>query len=560
MHNLLVRRLPAVLVSVMLFTLGGQNAATAQTPPPPATLAGKYGIFITYLSNKDSDSNRINDKEPSHPGGLEKDVWEGTVKSFSRNIDNFVGDVKRTGAQYVVFTIGQNTDNFAAPNKILDQAAANALAKPELATEPDQPGPGIVTSKTDLIGEMADKLKEAGIGFYVYFAEDSKYDGKNGNGWIAVEQGVIQEYARTWKDKKIDGWWIDGCYSSLVKDRFGTSKLAKESTDKLIDAAQSQNPNSLVFCNSEASTFRYWSERQGAIGGEENFFHRLPDPDLNDPKTSFAFNSDLSAGPDTPFANLIPDPKKPLSLDGKPVQWHVAVPLGSGYGLQDLDRFNQFYSETYLPRYIKKVTELGGAVTVDMAVTSDGRLIEKQLAVMDEVKRHVGGEPLPTNTNLALGKIAFLKSNTSPTTLQPEQINVPGVPVFAWPLFGNNGKVDEYYSKPDSKSYGAVAWNYMVDLEQASQFDQVKVTFLNDVSPSSYIVETSNDLNTDGTIKWNLSNLTKAPTPTPGAANTYTFEIPNVTARYVRLKAPNAQTGQQMAIKEFEVYNGALTP
>jgi F5/8 type C domain len=560
-HNLLVQRVSAALLSVMFLTLSGQNAATAQNSP---TLNKKYGIFIHYISNDPLDP-KYDKRLPPHPGGLEKGKWETTVKSFS--IDNFIENVKRTGAQYVIFTIGQTTDNFASPNKVLDQAAANGLGKPELASGPNEEGPGIVTSKTDLVGEIADRLQKENIDFYVYLPEDNKYDGKNGNGWIAPE--AIKEYALRWKNKKIDGWWIDGCYASLV-DRFQTPERAKAATDVLVGAAKTENPNALVFCNSEAATFRYWSENQGAIGGEEDFFHRLPDPENSFANLFPDLQKPLASGFPDSFTNLSPDPQKPLALNGKPVQWHVAPPLGSNYGFQDLDRFKKFYPEGYLPRYIKKVTDLGGAVTVDIGIAAEGKLNEEQLQEMDKVRKYVNpnsedkrqfpnGETLPTNVNLALGKIAYLKRNEKPfATLQPERINIPGFPVFSWPFFGNNGKVDEYYSKPE----GEVAWNYMVDLEQASQFNQVRVTFLNNASPSSYIIETSNDLETDGTIKWNLNEPTKA--PTPGAANTYTFEIPSVTARYVRLKNPDAQTGEkQMAIKEFGVYNistGPLTP
>lgn len=549
-YSLLARRISGVLLSVMFLTLNGQNASTAQAPPNK--LQSKYGVFIHYLSN-DVDVKDSNNPQPPHPGGIGNSIWDKTVDSFK--VDNFVKDIVRTGASYVVFTIGQDqqdeTDqngnvkgkgNFASPNSVLQKAAAIHYGKKEYETS------GVV-SQRDLVSEIIDALKKNNIDFYPYLPENNKYDVKNGD-WLAPK--VIEEYAARW-GTKIDGWWIDGCYQREAAGRFGEAGIAKANTDTLINAAKSGNPNSLVFCNSEATTFRYWSENQGAIGGEENFFHRLPDPDQ-----PFALGIAPNSKPEEELQQQFPDINKPLAFKGKPapVQWHVTPPLGSNYGFQDLDRFKKVYPEGYLPRYIKKVTDFGGAVTVDMGITAEGKLFENQLKEMDKVRDHLGGIPLPTNANLALGKIAYLKRNEKPfATLQPEKINIPGFPVFAWPLFGNNGKVDEYYSKPDSKSYGDVAWNYMVDLEQASQFQQIQVSFLNDVSPSSYIVETSNDQEADGTIKWNLSQVTKAPTPTPGVPNTYTFEFQNVTARYVRLKAPDAQTGKQMAIKEFSVYN-----
>jgi hypothetical protein len=592
-HNLLAQRVSAALLSVMFLTLSGQNVATAQANK----LQGKYGVFIHYLSNT---PDTIKPYVSSRPGGLEKDKWDKTVNSF--NIPNFVADVKKTGAEYVIFTIGQNSNNesnnyanYASPNKALDEAAAIATGNPQLASG------GTITSKTDLVGNIADALKEAGIDFYVYFPQDSIYDEKKSigadgierqTGWIALD--AIKEYAAKWRGegKKIDGWFIDGCYRTQAPSRFGTPELAKENTDKLIDAAKTGNPNALVFCNSAALTFRYWSDRQDAIGGEENFFHRLPDP-------SYALKNDVNDSDQSYEGELkrqILDTDKPLAplVSGKP-QWHVSAPLGttSGYGSNSLNEFNFFYDQSYLPQYVKKVKTLGGAVTIDIGITAEGSLDEQQLQVMDAVKSHVInnkslGEIFPSANfaNLALGKTAFLKSNNSQLgTLQPERLTTPVGTFFAWSFFGTNsdtnrtdnrrgnqryllsngnqctnGEPDctkyEYYSKPDTNQ----GWNYMVDLEQASEFNQVKVLFRDGNSGSSpgplpvpeFTVETSNNFEPDGTtIKWDAVDDITEQTSTPETKNAFTVKFKGVIARYVRVSSKDPQ----MAIKGFEVYN-----
>jgi F5/8 type C domain len=455
----------------------------------------KYGLFIHYLNSNPN---------PPHPGGIDNGLWDVTVNSFQ--IDRFVGDLKRTGAAYVIFTIGQTSENFASPNAVLEQAAAIAYNRPDLNH------PGAFTSRRDLIGELAVRLEQEGIAFYPYLPASSWYGFANGLSWVTPR--IVEEYARRW-GTAVDGWWFDGCYPSL-SGLFKTPSLAKQSTDSLIAAAKLGNAKAVVFCNSESGTRLVHSENQGAIGGEEDFFHRLPDGEL--------------------------------LFESQRIRWHVASYLGSNWGAPDLKRYAQFFGKTYLPRYIKRVSDLGGAVSVDMAVTADGALIGEQLEVMDLVKAHLrDGLPLSQDSNLALGKIAFLKSNLAPFA------NVPaagsGTDGFGhrwlfWPLFGNNGQRDAFFAAPENQ----IAWNYMVDLEAISRFNQVLVTFPPGRFATSFVVESSNDAQT-----WQRQAV-----GTAGSAGTQTLSFADVEARYVRVRAvlPNAanQTGGQMAIAEFEVY------
>jgi hypothetical protein len=455
----------------------------------------KYGLFIHYLNNN---------ANPVHPGGIDNGVWDATVNSFQ--IDRFVADVKRTAAAYVIFTVGQTAENFASPNSVLEQAAATAYKRPDLNRA------GAFTSQRDLIGELASRLEAEGIAFYPYLPASSWYDFANGTGWVTPK--IVVEYARRW-GSTVDGWWFDGCYPSL-SGLFKTPALAKQSADALIAAAKQGNPNAVVFCNSESGSWLIHSENQGAIGGEEDFFHRLPEGQL-------LFNA-------------------------RPIRWHVASFLGSNWGAPDLSRFRQFNSDTYLPRYIKRASDLGGAVSLDLAVTADGALIPEQLEVMDAVKAHVrDGLPLPEGRNLALGKLAFLKSNLAPyANLRAAGTGTDGFGHrwLFWPLFGNNGHRDAFFAAPESE----LAWNYMVDLEASPVLNQALVTFPWGRFATVFVLETSSD----------AQSWTQRATGSAGAAGTFTLSFADVQARYVRLRAvlPDApnQAGGQMAIAELELY------
>jgi Concanavalin A-like lectin/glucanases superfamily/F5/8 type C domain len=505
---------------VFTFAAGAFNPYTDLTIPLSVDKLrqSKYGIFCHYLNNPPppapGDPPPLPSVSvPSKPGGLGGGVWDATVNSF--NIPTFVQQVKRTGAAYVVFTIGQTQLNFCSPNTALQQAGATALGNANYNSQ------GYGTSNRDLIGEIAYWLNLEGIDFYPYIPASSWYDYANGTGWVTP--AIITEYSNRW-GTTADGWWIDGCYPTL-SGLFTNPALAQSSANTLINACRSGNPNSVVFCNSEANTWLIHSGNQGAIGGEEDFFHRLPDPAV------------------------------PLTFtpDGRRMQWQLCAYLGSNWGSQDLVRHNAFNAPTYLPRYVKKTASLGGATTIDMAVTATGSLLENQMLVMDEVRNHVRGTsdfltPVASVTpaiNLALAKIAYLKSNDTQQNLEAGGTGVDGYyhQWKFWPIFGNNGKYDFTFAAPVNPT----AWNYMVDLELSYAFNQVVVTFPAERYPTQFTIDTS----ANGTT-W-----TTRATRTNSNGGTKTVNLSNVTARYVRVRALAAPTGPNlagMAVVECEVF------
>ncbi len=478
--------------------------APALKPTPKKLYESKYGVFFHYLNDAGPDT-------PPKPGGIDNGVWDTTVKSF--NLDNFVADVKATGADYVIFTIGQTARNFASPNTVLEAAAATAYGDSKLNRS------GAFTSTRDLVGEMADRLTKEGIAFYPYYPSSTWFDyaatGPTTNtGWNTP--AILTEYAKRWGNN-VSGWWIDGCYPTL-SGLFKTPDVAKASTDTLIQAVRQGNPAAALFCNSENTTWMIHSDQQAAIGGEEAYFHRLPEG--------------------------------PLLFNGQPVnvQFHLTTHIGKNWGTQDLERYAQVYEPNYLPRYIKRVSDGGGVVSVDAAITHDGRIPAAHLAVLQGIKRHVkDGVALPTAPNLALGKLAQLKSNAAGNP----SLTPGGRGADAWAhnfdffgFFATNGLKNYFFAAPKDD----IAWNLMVDLEAPQSFNQVQVTFPDGRFATRFAIDVSKD------------DQSWAPQAegTATTSGTYQVNFATVVSRYMRVRAiaPNApnQTGGQMAITEVEVY------
>jgi len=118
-------------------------------------------------------------------------------------LDRFVQDFQHTGADWMIFTIGQNTSYYASPNSTLDRLA----------------GPGHC-SKRDLVLEIAQRLKKLGKRFIAYLPSEvnAPKDLRAAFAWNPKDQSefqrrytdFIREYALRY-GKNLDGWWFDGC-------------------------------------------------------------------------------------------------------------------------------------------------------------------------------------------------------------------------------------------------------------------------------------------------------------------------------------------------------------
>ena len=149
----------------------------------------KYGLFFHYL--KDNKN----------------------IGSF--NVERFADGVAEMGAGYIIFTLGQNSGYYCAPNDVY-KFYIDAKA-------------GDYTSARDLPMEIAGALSERNIRMMLYLPSNapggteivkecfglSMMDpDKN---WHATPElmlrwGVISFWAKCY-GKKVSGWWFDGWYN-----------------------------------------------------------------------------------------------------------------------------------------------------------------------------------------------------------------------------------------------------------------------------------------------------------------------------------------------------------
>ena len=118
-------------------------------------------------------------------------------------------DFDRSGAEWLIFTIGQNTGTYARPNSVIDSLAGKGH-----------------TPKRDLVLEIAKAVKKRGKRFIAYLPceirkNESLLKGFAWNPELNTDQAEFQRLylkaVREWAvrfGKNLDGWWFDGCYSN----------------------------------------------------------------------------------------------------------------------------------------------------------------------------------------------------------------------------------------------------------------------------------------------------------------------------------------------------------
>ena len=160
-----------------------------------AWMSGRYGVMSHWLI----------------PGVLPESGKP--ARSLDEAVDAFdlarlLADFEASGAEWYLFTLGQNTGKYASPNKVIE-----ALA-----------GPGHC-SRRDLALEIAQGVHALGKRFIAYLPCEVaanttlqagfQWNTQAGSDQAAFQQsytGAVAEWARRF-GPLLDGWWFDGCYT-----------------------------------------------------------------------------------------------------------------------------------------------------------------------------------------------------------------------------------------------------------------------------------------------------------------------------------------------------------
>lgn len=237
-----------------------------------------WGLMFHYL-DKPASSN-VESRTPAAD-------WNRRVDGFQ--VENFARTVKETGTGYVIFTLGQNTGHFCAPNVVYDAIV-------------DQPES--LLSRRDLITEIAAALAPE-VRLIAYLPSHAPANHPeavramqllppwDGGAWglrrfwsetedaderLSVFQrhweAVVAHWGQTWGEA-VAGWWIDGCY--FAERMYGGE--AEPNFASFARALRAGNENRILAFNSgTAHPFQRVSPEQDYTAGE--FSNRLPVPDI----------------------------------------------------------------------------------------------------------------------------------------------------------------------------------------------------------------------------------------------------------------------------------------
>ncbi len=362
MHRAACGRKPVTLMcGLILITVTAVRAAETKHPNAATTdkhradwmSKGSFGLMVHYLISPVGNS----------PAEKTAD-FNRTVDAF--DVPGFVRQFSSTGADWLIFTIGQNTGYYNSPNSFLDAKL-----------------PGH-TSHRDLVGEIATQLKSSGKRFIAYMPAElaAPADLHEAFGWRADDpkqaafQPNYQAFVRAFSlqyGSNCDGWWFDGCYEWPV---FPSKYLDFAG---YIAAARAGNPNAITAFNDGA----FCTGKVKPVTPLEDYhpgeIHTLVDGQValgwwqNNPKPYL---------PDSRF------------VDG--VQWHGLLPVDStfcGPALPD-----QHYDDATLVKLLRAVKSVGGAMTFNLPIGIGGAMPETSVAQMQRVSKAIvapaaGNEP-----------------------------------------------------------------------------------------------------------------------------------------------------------------------
>jgi len=348
--------------------LSCNNDRRTPNEPKAQWMEGKYGIMVHWLAPG----------PPPQFGEYKSDLNEA-IDDF--DVEGFMKDFDRTGADWLIFTIGQNTGYYASPNSVIDSLA----------------GPGH-TPERDLVLEIARAVKRRGKKFIAYLpcevnANTPMHEGFAWNTEPGTDQAefqarylrAVREWALRFGDN-LDGWWIDGSY---YWDIFHNKYMRWE---QWYDALRAGNPASVL-------TFNDGSYLQKKI------VPIMPEHDYLPGECFVLVNSEIRLGWDPEGAQYY----MPQSayVDSTNCLNHALLPIdahwahGSKYPDEKYFPFDiekparqdmmehPIFEDKQLFKFVKDFTDVGGAVTLNVGAFQEGRLGEETLQQLDRMQKYM---------------------------------------------------------------------------------------------------------------------------------------------------------------------------
>ena len=339
------------------------SVVSVEAVSPPTTAAERtdwfrqagWGVMTHYLG-----------APPSSSGGAEltAEMWNRQIDAF--DVERLVEQVASTGAGYLLFTIGQNSGHYCAPNETYDKLVGISPSK---------------CSRRDLIADLAKALKSRGIRLIVYLpsgAPAADHEARKQLGWRWGRPGgwqllgepvggrlaefqrnweaVIREWSLRW-GKDVAGWWIDGCYFADDMYRFDD----EPNFSSLAAALRAGNSHAIVAFN----------------------------PGVRVPVVAHTRHEDYAAGE----VNLKRLPEaaegcqgRCIERDGAKIQFHILTYLGQSWCRGGRPN----WPDEKAIGVTRQIIDKGGVVTFDVPIQENGSIpqpfIEQLRAVGDALE------------------------------------------------------------------------------------------------------------------------------------------------------------------------------
>lgn len=307
--------------------------------------AKHFGVMVHYIS-----------KTQPRSGEHEQD-FNRMIDGF--NLDKFMNQLKYTGADWLIFTLGQNTGYYCSYNRYLEGIA-----------------PGFC-SRRDLGLEIAVRVKEADMKFIAYLP--AEVDGneklRGPFGWdlhpsdksefMIRYMAFVKDYAVKF-GHLLDGWWFDGCYNTSEK-KFTRTKgwdNSRFDRDLWFTNARSGNPKAAISMNPGANNMEYVFDIEDYLAGEALFGIYPPEHLPNGMQPHVLFWMDCKWGH----------------------YWH-------GPGEIEVPKV----SEEELYEFIAACKQMGAAATINIGIYEDGSLAEESVEMLHSVSKRL--DEMASNTS-----------------------------------------------------------------------------------------------------------------------------------------------------------------
>lgn len=342
----------SVFSALCILFLNVNTASAEQYSANTDYMAGKYGIFLHYLSTMVAGS------------GVQIDKWNEIVNSF--DVESFAKQAQNAGASWVCITLTQGDGMYCIPMPELEKMIGGTKC----------------STDRDLVLDLYNALNPRGIKLMVYWipgtpttsnipmakalgaerlAKGDLAGGQNSGdfmlNWTVVKNmsSIMRTVSERYGDK-VSGWWIDGCY-----DTIGFNERVAETEAK---ALRSGNPNAIIAFNN------------GTSNQDARF-------------TSEDYTAGETGHPNTVKEDNLLNRKAEGRWSEQGYQQHYLTFLGTNWGTA-----GTVYDTGKLTEHCyNNILSKGAAITFDVRFSKSGEIDSEHLTQLSALKNYLSSKP-----------------------------------------------------------------------------------------------------------------------------------------------------------------------